>query len=200
MEWSVPREWEGETAFIIGGGPSVATQDLDLIRDRRVIVINRSFETYPDADVLTFYDPNFYRHFREKIRQFRGRIVTCNAALKGDRILHLKRKQPPGLADDPRCATIKRTSFTLAINIAVHFGAIRIVLLGADGRVGANGKNHHHGSYPWWTVQSDRFEKHRAELSSLVEPLRSKGISVINASPGSAWNMWPVMSLKEAIA
>ena len=54
--WSVPREWPGETAFIVGGGPSVLGQDLDALRGRRVIVINSSVYAVPGADFLFFDD------------------------------------------------------------------------------------------------------------------------------------------------
>jgi hypothetical protein len=95
---------------------------------------------------------------------------------------------------------MRRTTFTAAINLAVHLGAAKIVLLGADGKLGEGGRSHHHTPHAWWKFLVGRWEKHRAELETLVVPLQKLGIPVLNASPGSQWDLWPVMSLREAIA
>ena len=54
--WSIPPEWTGETAFLLGGGPSLKGFNAECLRGRRVIAINNSWELAPWADVLYFCD------------------------------------------------------------------------------------------------------------------------------------------------
>jgi hypothetical protein len=202
-------EWKGEVAFIIAGGPSVKTQNLELLRGRRVIAINSSYEAVPWADVLFFGDGRWWNGDRkigfkgnhDNVRKvFCGRIITCSRVARFiDRVEVLHKAEPNGLCLERTALSMRQTSLSGAINLAVHFGVSGIVLLGADGTYGPNKETHHHADHPWphrkgcWDLQ-------RKELETLVEPLNQLGIKVINASPGSAWPMWPVMNLSEAIA
>lgn len=202
--WTVPREWAGETVFIVGGGTSVLQQDIGLLRGRRVIVINSSYETVPFADFLITHDAQWWPVHRDALAssKFQGRIVTVTTSRQRDegRRLFVRQKYPPGLSSDPSMIAMRRTTFSGAVGLAVHLGAAALVLLGADGRMGADGRSHHHTPHKWWKFLPGRWDKHRAELQTLVEPLRKLGIPVLNASPGSAWDLWPVMTLHEALA
>ena len=197
--WSVPREWPGETAFIVAGGPSVANQNLELLRGRKVIAINSSYERVPWADILIFGDNRWFREHRDKILTLSCRLVTVAATANDPKIMRLGKHKPPGMSSDPTRLTMRRTTLSAALNLAALMGCIKIVLLGADGKVGANGRAHHHSPHKWpqvegcWDVQAE-------ELRTLVDPLKSQGIEVLNASPGSAWDMWPIVSLESACA
>lgn len=191
------REWEGETAFIVGGGPSVKTQNLDVLRGRRVIAINTSFRVVPFADFLIFSDARWWKHYYSEASQFSGRIVSVAANVASNRLLMVKRQRPPGLATAPDTLAVKFTTMTAAINAAAHLGAKRIVLTGADGRI-VNGQCHHHGPHPWKQLPGC-WEKQRQDLASLVAPLKSLGVECLNASPGSALGLWPVVSLESCL-
>ncbi|MBZ7921652.1 hypothetical protein LAC81_07640 [Ensifer adhaerens] len=56
--WSVPREWAGEPAFILGGGASLEGFDASrLIGRGRIIAVNDAgLDLAPFADVLYFAD------------------------------------------------------------------------------------------------------------------------------------------------
>lgn len=196
--WSVPREWAGETAFIVGGGPSVSKQPVDRLRGRRVIAINSSYELVPWADVLFFGDARWFReiHHQQFIAGFKGRVVTVAVNItRSPKVLLLEKVKPPGLSDKPDAVTMLHTSMTGAINVAAHFGAARICLLGADGR--ADGKRTHHHSPHRWPVRPGAWDLQRDELRTTMKPLKKRGIKVVNCSPGSAWDLWPIMSLDE---
>lgn len=197
---TVEPEWTGETAFIVGGGPSVASQNIELLRGRRVIVVNSSYEAVPFADYLIYCDHEWWAAHRKALEGFGGKIINPTSSHhRCDRRLFVRKIYPPGLSSDRSALAVRRTTFTGAINLAVHLGAARIVLLGADGKMGADGKSHHHQPHRWWRFKAERWDLHRRELETLVEPLRKLGIDVVNASPGSAWDLWPVMTLDEAI-
>lgn len=195
-------EWAGQAAFIICGGPSVKQWNLDLLRGRRVIVINRSFETVPWADVLFFADTNPWRWYREGITNFRGRVMTVFDGKPSkrypDRFEQYRKTRPPALSSDPSCITMARTSTTGAIHVCAHLGSRQIVTLGLDGKKSEDGRTHHHTPHPKPFVPGC-WEKHRKELCSIVPSLKAWGVEVWNASPGSACDAFPIMGLDEAL-
>lgn len=200
--WRIPREWEGETAFIIAGGTSVADQDTDQLKGRKVIAINRSWERIPFANFLFFGDDRWWREFgSEVLARFPGRIVTCAPGVKHERFLKLKKLKPDiGLSADPSEVMVRRTSLTGALNLAWHLGAEPIVLLGADGKRGANGRLHHHAEYDGAMANevSTIWTEQRTDLTGAAEVLKAAGVRVVNASPGSALaDLWPIVDLKD---
>ncbi len=197
--WRVSREWNGETCFIVAGGPSVAAQDTEALRGRRVIAINSSWRKVPFADVLFFGDSRWFNHnYRDVVRDFAGRIVTAAGEVEHVRLLHMHKAPPPGLADAPDTVMIRRTSSTAAINLAVHLGVARIVLLGLDGKPGPEGRTHHHAPHPW-DLRHDCWRDQSADLASLVGPLQSRGVTVINTSLQSDIEFWPKVPLEQVL-
>lgn len=203
--WSVPREWLGETAFLVGGGPSVLDVDLDLLSGRRVIAINSSYTRVPLADYLAFGDLRWWREHRLPLCDFKGRVVTWREKpeqLKdaNREILILEKQLPPGLATLPTRLVFRRTSYSAAINLAVHLGASTIVALGLDGKPARDGRTHHHAPHPArWVAPADKWLKQAAELKTLVEPLERLGVKLFNASPDSAVPFWPIVNLRDCL-
>lgn len=202
--WRVAPEWVGETAFIVAGGTSVLGQDLSLLRGRRVIVVNSSYEAAPFADILFFGDASWWETHRrrETLAAFTGRIVTVSLRAAGRRLLRLRRQvPPPGLSRDPGCVVSERTSLQGAINLAVHLGVKRIVLLGADMRRAEDGHSHHHSPHPRPNKPGNRtWDIQMAQLRLAAEPLRELGIEVINTSPISRIDWWPLAELAACLA
>lgn len=198
MSWACEREWEG-AAFVIAGGPSVKQQNLELLRGRKVIVINSSVHVVPWADMLFFGDSRWWAEAenRKAVEAFKGIAVTTANITKPGRAKIMGKAPATGLALDKQKAAMRRTSLTGAINLAFHRGANMIVLLGADGKA-LNGVSHHHKPHRW-PPRKGCWDEQKKDLVALVKPLQDKGITVLNASPGSAWTMWPVMSLVEAL-
>lgn len=191
-------EWRGETAFILGGGPSVLTQDLNLLRGRRLIVINSSYTAAPWADFLIFADARWFEHHRNNLKNFKGRIVTTSTAVRGPpRLFRLHKKSPPGLADDPGIISLRFTTLSGAMNLAVHLGVVRMILLGIDGR-SIGGKTHHHAPHPWRQVPGC-WEKQRGDLVKITEELKIRGVECLNASPDSAWDLWPKVKFEDYV-
>jgi hypothetical protein len=193
--WRVAPEWAGETAFIVAGGTSVLGQDLSRLRGRRVIVVNSSYEAVPFADFLFFGDASWWEtHYRrEALAVFAGRVVTVSVRAVGERLLRLRRRvPPPGLSLDPSCVVSERTSLQGAINLAVHLGAKRIVLLGADMCRARDGRSHHHSPHPRPNKPGNRtWDIQMTQLRLIAAPLRTLGIEVINTSPISRIDWWP---------
>lgn len=199
----ITPDWRGEPAFIVCGGPSVAEQNLALLRGRRVIVVNASFKAVPWADVLIFADSNCLSWYGRAIAEFSGRVVTVfegkPVARYPARIEQYRKMRPPKLSRDPSCLTLARTTVTGAINLAAHLGSHLVVTLGLDGKRAADGRSHHHEPHPRRPMPGC-WEKHRKELCSITPSLREWGVEVLNASPESACDAFPVVTLQEALA
>jgi hypothetical protein len=84
-----------------------------------------------------------------------------------------------------------------AINLAYHFGANRIVLLGYDMKV-KDFHTHWHGGHPGQNAQdfAPVLDMMRPKFQSLVEPLKAAGVEVLNATPDSALDCWPKIQLR----
>ena len=88
--WRPTKEWAGETAFIVGGGPSALHADLSTLRGRKVIAINSSWRAMPWADFLVFSDNRWWAEHgpilldesqRQRPAVFGGRIVAVTTTI-----------------------------------------------------------------------------------------------------------------------
>jgi hypothetical protein len=196
--WQIEPEWVGETAFIVGGGPSVRTIDLELLRGQNVIAINTSYEAVPFAQFLIFSDYRWWDHHQSKLDKFEGRIVCCSRTPGDARLLMVRRKIPPGFDQPNDCLAVQFTTATGAMGLAVKLGAKRIVMMGIDGRNASDGKTHHHRGHPWIIV--DGWEaKHRADLQKMVQPLKDLGIEILLATPSAYEDLWPRIDLRKIV-
>lgn len=86
-----------------------------------------------------------------------------------------------------------------ALNLAVQFGASRIVLVGYDMRVDRG--VHWHGKHGGQLNNPTEVnvQRWRGCIDDAAETLRAIGVEVINASPVSTLENYPKMSLEEAI-
>lgn len=86
-----------------------------------------------------------------------------------------------------------------ALNLALQFGAARIVLVGYD--LSARAGLHWHGKHPpQLNNPTPRLLQKWAEILDRQAPfLAALGVEVLNASPQSALCAYPKVSLKEAL-
>ncbi len=165
-----------------------------------MIAVNSSWPRVPFAEFLFFGDQRWWNQYHEDLlnSKFAGRLVTCSP-LEHPRVLRLQKINAIGLSDQPNAVMMTRTSLAAAISFAVHLGVLGIILIGADGRAADNGQTHHHARHPW-DQKYACWDEMRPSLAAMVKPLRDRGITVRNASPGSAWaDLWPVVTLSEAL-
>jgi hypothetical protein len=201
--WTVPHEWPGECCYIVAGGPSVLEHDLEQLRGRRVIVINSSVHAVPWADFLYFGDWRWWSEADNQaaVKSFAGRVVTTSRMVQDGKVLICRKANPPGLAVARDNLTQKWTSLTAATNLAAHLVGRggTIVWLGADGKAAADGRVWHHKPHRWGP-KPERYDRHRVDIATMVEPLRGLGVTLLNASPRSAYaDLWPIVSLTDIL-
>jgi hypothetical protein len=142
--------------------------------------------------VLVFADYGWFRNHRPIVDPWHRRVITVSRRAK---------KALPDeveLVKPPLVSAHSVTAGHHAIDIAAALGARRVVLLGLDCRT-IEGRSHCHDDYP--AAWSDRLyaEKILPMWHGWNERMRRKGVEVINATPGSALDEFPGVSLDRAL-
>jgi len=154
----------------------------------------------PWADVLYFCDGYWWTgvdgpEVREK---FEGKyIITIAHGIKDPIVKILKNTSKHELATNPSELGHGTNSGFQAINLAYHFGATRIVLLGFDMKIAAKA-THHHGGYgaPREIVSHVLKTSMLPHFAKLAGPLQAAGVTVLNANPDSAIDCWPRLPIE----
>lgn len=205
--WTVPEAWHAATVVCIGGGPSLSAEQVEYCRGRaRVIAINDAYKLAPWADVLYFCDDRWWRWHNAKLAAWKGMIVRLQGGEHdfGDPRIKVLRNldEKKGLAKRRDGLHTGQNSGYQAINLAVHFGAKKIVLLGYDMRTvieGGRDKTHWFGDHPGGTATRIYEQIMLPHFPSLLKPLNEIGVEVINATPASALRCFRMLSLKDAL-
>lgn len=207
--WRVPELWKGATVCILGGGPSLTAAQVEACRRRvRVIAVNTSYQLAPWADILYFCDEAWYGWWRdsESFRNFGGIKVALQNARSWEWDKEIKvlenyggPEAQTGLCEIRDGVYTGRNSGNQAIQLAAHLGAKRILLLGFDMR--ADGpRTHWHMTHRRPTPPEDFKNSMLPWFAPLVEPLRRRGVEVVNCTPGSAIDCFQKMAIEEVLA
>lgn len=195
----MPWLWRGETCVLIGGGPSLTMADVDAVCGRaRVIAINDAYTCAPFADVLYACDARWWGWHRGA-PSFTGLKVALEpqpVAWPG--LTVLRNTGPLGLEIQPTGLRTGKNSGYQAINLAVHLGATRILLLGYDMSPAPDGRTHWHAPHPEGALSP--YPQMIAAFDSLVEPLAALGVTVLNCSRRTALATFPCVPLATALA
>ena len=225
--WRVPEIWKDGTCIVIGGGTSLIDQFqiprevveqvytgqadasvyspyLSLIHDQHVIAVNMSFQLGDWIDVLFFGDDGFWKTQKEGILNFKGlRVSFESEKIRDSRVKLVARnpRQKQGITFEPAgLLSWNFNSGAAAINLAVQFGAKRIILLGFDMQLDANNNQHWHKVYtsPLDGLK-DTIAKWLQGFPLIAEQAQSRGIEIINCSSNSKIdcfqkaNIWEVL-------
>lgn len=185
--WSVPREWPGETCFILCGGESLKAQRHLVPQLRgRVIAVKEGVLLRPDADVLFLAGEHPAQIAPPLIRRFRGKYVVVRGRGHPSIPESAKRVMRPlvheGLCDDPTLVS-GFDAGTSAINLAYHFigPGGTIVLLGFDMTGGRWFAGEH--PHPMPVIPEEHFQRHMGPLPLIAADAERKGIRIVNCSP-----------------
>ena len=207
--WSVPRLWPGKTVLCIAGGPSLDLAQVRMAaiarREDRLRAIAVNDAVYPAwwADVLYAADWRWWvKH--GGVPEFRGLKVTVDNS-RGKlndypAIKMVENTGKEGLELKPTGIRTGRNGGYMAMNLAVHFGAKMIVLLGYDMRFGDGKKAHWFGAHDDWPLTERCVENvFRPAYAKLAKELEKLNIEVINATPGSALDVFPKAKLETVL-
>jgi hypothetical protein len=221
MPVEVPRLWANETCVILGGGSSLTWEDCAFVGDKaKVIAIKEAgccaipgdVAPAPWADVLYAADEKYWR-FVNGAPDFMGLKYSIEDWPVDDRnykpaILAARRQVYPnvvllrnagayGLELNPCGLRTGYNSGYQAINLAVHFGVRRIVLLGFDMWAGANGRQNWFAKHP--THLDSQYALFLQAFATIAEPLKAAGVEVLNCSRFTVLSVFPRVPLEEVI-
>lgn len=191
---------------ILATGPSLTQADVDLCRGQvRVMAINDAHRLAPWADVLYSSDRQWWPHYKG-VPTFAGRKFGIGSAVgKANPFAHypdiavLKNTGYTGLELEPTGLRNGQNSGYAAVNLAVHFGVSRILLLGYNMSY-PGGKAHFFGNHPPGLTQHEGlYVSFRRAFESLVEPLRTLGVEVVNCTPNTSLSAFPCMAIHDAL-
>ncbi len=196
---TVPRLWPDSTVVVLANGPSLTPEDVDACRGQHVVAIKDTVRLAPWAEVLYGCDAKWWRAHPETAALACPKFGLEPVQGRED-VQILRNAGEAGVESSPDGLRTLRNSGGQAINLAVHLGARRIVLLGYDmqpeaGRHRWFGRHvYHHGA-----DHAPPYELFLRMMPTLIEPLRALGVTVINASRTTALDIFPRLPLAEAL-
>jgi len=227
MPWNVPRMWEGGECYIIGGGTSMPRQFnvpkllieevvsgkklpdeyspyLSLLHNRHVIGVNAAYTIGNWIDICFFGDMGFFNKHMKQLVRFPGLKVSCNSVVQRfSWVKFLKQSRVKGRGIAPRNTEVVwgLNSGAAAINLAVHTGAKRIVLLGFDMKLDEHTQSHWHGLYKKRTPKDleRSFNKHLRIFPAIAKDAKKMGIEILNANPDSGLQVFKKVKLEDVL-
>jgi hypothetical protein len=193
---TVPALCPGGTVVCVATGPSLTVEDVDYVRGKAdaVIAINDAFRLAPWAEVMYGCDAKFYYwHWEKGLKNFAGLKFSLDSEAKRyPGVQVLRNTGETGLELDPSGIRVGRNSGYQAINVAVHLGAKKVVLLGYDMQGDHYFGSHPDKSKPPFAICLERFK-------TLVEPMRDAGVDIVNCTPNTALTCFPCAPLRETL-
>ncbi|MPZ58445.1 MAG: hypothetical protein GEU91_18520 [Rhizobiales bacterium] len=190
--------------IVAATGPSLTPGVADACHGHRVVAVNDAYRLLPFADVLYACDTKWW-DVHAGCSGFAGERWSCHGdAVHNDKRLAAERyglmlvrgRDAEGFSLDPSRIHYGSNSGFQAINLAILFGAKRIVLVGFDMRV--NGTRHFFGDHPSPLLNSSDYVKWVPIFARAARMLPPE-IEIINATPGSALTCFPMMDLADGL-
>lgn len=195
--WAVPKMWPGLTVVIMASGHSMSKAVADLVEPTYApcIVVNNTYKLAPWADLLYAADHEWWQANPEALK-FEGLKITIRGRPFKE-LQWIDYTGNDGFDDSPAFVRTGCNSGYQALHIAAHAGASRILLCGFN-----LGGGHWHHAHPPHLKQTplDEYQRWIRKFETIVEPLRSRNIQVLNCTPDSALKCFPYMKLEEALA
>ncbi len=194
----IPKNsWKGHRCFIIGGGPTVLTHNLDRLAGELTIGVNRAYDVYYPS-ILCALDPQFYEWAEDgafgifsemRYRSYPG--TKSWAQIRRDSTIDAE-----GIYTIENINANTNNSGQAAINLAIALGASPIYLIGFD----MEGEpNNFHDGYPALSFPNI-YDSFVESIEKYVPPKASgKGIKVINLSTDSALTVFPFADYDEVL-
>jgi len=186
--------------------PDVYSQYLEPIHNKHVIGVNNAYQIGTWMDVLFFGDSSWYLKHRKALAVWPGIKVSCaprfgnlpQKKMEGIKCLIKDSKHNKGLTNSPRKVAWNSNSGAAAVNLAVHFGAKRIFLLGFDMiKVGKN--THWHGSHGKGQKRLP-YQRHLKGFPIIVQDAKQLGVEIFNVNTQSKIDDFPKVTLEEALS
>lgn len=163
--------------------------------------MNDAHRLAPWADVLYSSDQRWWEWYRG-VPEFAGLKVGIQplTPLAEWRVTVLRNTGNTGIEPHRSGLRTGRNSGAAAVNLAVHLGASRIVLLGYDMGKAPGQPTHFFGEHPGRLRAGSPYDSFVTMFGFLVEPLKKLGIEVVNCSRSTRLECFPKANLSDVLA
>ena len=202
-DWIPQPMWQGQEAFVIGGGPSLRDFDWDLLRDENTVGCNNAFRLGPEiCKVCVFVDRKFIfdkpnhprKGFYDELSRFPNPVITNDSQLKHreESWLLWMRRQPKGLHRD--ALGFNANCGATAVNVALLLGASTIYLLGVDMHLGGDKEPNWHNH----VIDKANEQVYARMITSFGHvkkdlELKFPGCQIFNINKNSSLKMFPIL-------
>ena len=195
----------------VASGPSFTEAQAELIRTAHaagkcaLLVVNRMWERFPDADVLYAADAKWWREYWPRVQHgFNGECWTADANVAREfGLCPIKVDgRGQGLSRDPAVIFSAINSGYQAIGLAYHFGATQMILVGYDMQH-TGGRRHSHPDYPTPKfTNANGVASWAPAFTQLGRDLNAAGVRTVNCTISTALDpdAWPRADLADTLA
>jgi len=219
----IPRRYPGETAIVVGTGPSLTPELLQRCNDLRregavrIFGANRAWEVV-ECDVVHGCNHQFWDLWWPKgLGEYPAEKWTTRLELRGKYagLNYIEERWADGLSTDPSYIHAHHGTGPQLVNIAYLYGCSKLILIGWDMTFGPKrdpsdqrrtyiGKRRYLGEDPL-TADHWPMTGPEGQLEGLIREMETihpedYGIQIINATAGSAMRCFPMMSFDDALA
>lgn len=197
-KWNPSREWDGQDAFVIGGGPSLRGFHWPLLEGKNVVGCNTAFTLGPDVcPTVVFGDLIFWERHKRQLMEFKGRVVTNCRQLYNTtaNILTMKRERH-GLHHN--ALGWNMNTGASAINLCLILGAKRVFLLGFDFKPDEGGCPNWHKNQIQ-DLKAGVYGRMLENFEYVKRDLHKFGAEIINLNPSSELKIFPFQRPEEVL-
>ncbi len=191
--------WIGKTVAVLASGPSMSQAVADSVRHLPRITVNTTYQLARDAEITYACDAAWWSKYPDAL-DGPGLKVAMELApgwppTTPPEVKVLRNTGRTGFDPDPGALRTYNNGGAQAIQVAVHAGAAMILLFGFD----MHGE-HWHGPHPRGLTNQKQSSLARWVVlyRELAREIAKRGVSVINMTPGSALDCFPIGILEAA--
>ena len=187
----------GKRVFILASGPSLKSHDLQMLKNKLVMGMNRSFMIYPHAYYHCVMDHRLFQLYEEELRATRV-LWTLEDRPWG---IPMKLLGTEGFSWDLEEGVYSGYTISyVALQVAVFMGFSEIYFLGLD--LCHSGTDTHFFGHDFHSQhhESTEFPKMVKMLSHAATLLQQSNIRVYNCSPVASHSCFLRINFEEAIA
>lgn len=193
MKVPIVQEWKGQSAIVIGGGPSLKAFQFKFLIGENTIGVNDAFRLGPKiTKICLFGDSTWWHKVKFDLDQYikaGGRAFSVCPSLEGfnlPNICQLERAPRKALGAGGALAWNFSTG-AAAVNLAVNLGAAQIFLLGFDMGLALDKSSHWHQYLYRQTASEDVYVRFLRGFDALAKGLKElPDVKVFNVTDGSS--------------
>jgi len=186
--------------------PAAYSPFLEPIHNKHVIGVNNAYQIGTWIDAVFFGDSSWYLKHRDSLAMWPGIKVSCaprfgnlpQKKMEGIKFLMKDPQHTKGVTSRLRKVSWNSNSGAAAMNLASHFGAKRLFLLGFD--MMKMGKlTHWHGSHGNNRQKQLTYRRHLKGFPIIAQDMKAMGVEIFNVNPNSRIDDFPKITLEEAL-